>query len=487
MNFSNSVINDSWPLAFKAGPSVDIDSFIACFEELLEKQSIKTFWIAFSGGLDSTVLLHLISTQIAPPINSLVNVIHINHGLSRHAQQWESHCKQFCESLNFSYHTVAVDARPKPGESPEGAARRARYCAFEHLIQHDDAVVTAHHQDDQIETFFLQLFRGAGPKGLAAMPLLKPLGAGYLFRPLLLCSRSQLENYAKENHLNWIEDESNFDIAFDRNYIRHQLMPIIKKRWPGSAITLKRVIEISAQTDGLLDELAAIDYEDIFIPDNQTLTITKLITLSSARQQNLIRYWIRQLDLPLPNQIKLKEIINSVIGASQDANPVVKWQGAEIRRYRDDLYAIPPLIPHDASQIIVWDLQDKREIELPNGLGKLKAIQCNKDDNRDTSDNGDNGGLHIPTNATITIRFRQGGEKCQLPNRDGHHDLKKLFQEWGVPTWQRDRIPLIYCDGQLAAVVGHAFCNQCLLSPHSNDSLIELRRFFILRDPVHRP
>lgn len=400
----------------------------------------KKIFIAYSGGLDSHVLLHLLvqARKINPKLQ--LTAIHVNHNLSANAKQWTKHCKKICRELRVVCIIKNVNAKIKiKDHSPEEIARKLRYETFAETLPKNSVLVTAHQANDQAETLLLQLFRGAGPKGLAAMPLKIKFAKGWLVRPLLDFSREELLQYAKAQKLNWIEDESNTDTRFNRNLIRHKLMPIIKKNWPGIITTLNRVANHCARASELLENLAAEDLANV-INAKDTINIEALKKLSSARQDNVLRFWLHTLHLSTPSEVKLHEVIRTVVNSRSDASPVVGWQGAEIRRFQNHLYALSPLMPHDNKVILHFNL--KQPLKLPAGLGVLRA-KVNKKF------------AAAAKNKIFTVRFRQGGEKLKLAKRQGTHQLKKLMQEWQIPPWLRDRVPLVYCDAKIVAVVGY--------------------------------
>jgi tRNA(Ile)-lysidine synthase len=293
--------------------------------------------VAYSGGMDSHVLLHSLQS-----LNFELRAVHIHHGLSENADLWVEHCHKVCVDLEIEFIVKYINI--KIGKhSPEAIARELRYDEFKKLLSKGECLVTAHHADDQVETLLLQLFRGSGPKGLAAMPERKGFTHGDLLRPLLEFSRAELHQYAQQNNLKWIEDESNENIGIDRNFVRHKLMPLIKKKWPGTLKTLSRSAEHCAEAGELLVILAEQDYANIQGSKPNTLSIRKLLALNPARQNNVIRYWLHKLNFPTPSSIKLKHIKTDILNCRIDANPVVNWPGTEIRRYRDDLYVMLPL------------------------------------------------------------------------------------------------------------------------------------------------
>lgn len=396
--------------------------------------------LGYSGGVDSTVLLDLFAKQATPKLITRTQVVHVHHGLSPNADHWSEHCASQCKARNLSFKLLKINAKAKKGESPEMAARTARYQAFSNFMDADDYLLTAHHQDDQVETFFLQLLRGAGIKGLAGMPVIKKLEKINIIRPLLEYSRSQLEKYAQENKLQWIEDESNFDTAFQRNFLRHQVLPLIQQSWQGFKTSVLRTQNLCQEAQVLLEQIAAEDLIQVQAENIRKLPINKLLTLTLERRNNALRHWIALNNFRLPSQKKLQEIERTVMHSNADANPLVEWQGAEIRRYRNDLYLLAPLEPFDSTVCLAWDA--KSILPLPNNLGNLDPSIYEK--------------VQIPlpsVNTKVTIRFRQGGEKIKIQGRAGHHDLKKLLQEQGVPPWLRDRIPLLYHDEEIVGVL----------------------------------
>lgn len=402
-----------------------------------------TIWIAYSGGLDSSVLLHLIA-QLRPALHRPLQVVYINHGLSPNAKAWQEHCQQTCIRLALPYQSFTVSAQPGQGESPEAAARNARYQAFKRCMQYNDILLTAHHQDDQVETLLLQLLRGAGVKGLAAMPEISGLGQGHLLRPLLKFTRAQLLDYAQQQNVVWIEDESNFHDRFARNYLRHQLLPIIQQRWSSASKTITRTAQHCAEAAVLIDELAAIDSTALIGDAPHILLIAKLQTLSAARQRNVIRYWLTGLGFPIPNTQHMQQILQTVLHCASDAEPKVTWDSVEIRRYREYLYALPVQV---ALQGYEYEWDPKQPLTLsPSSV----TLTCELKQGQGIKQ-------HYLTKPLL-VRFRRGGERCHPQGRLGSHPLKKCMQEWGIPPWQRAHIPLIYAGEHLLAVVGYCIC-----------------------------
>ncbi len=399
--------------------------------------------VAYSGGCDSHVLLHALAAirdHLAAP---KLSALHINHGLADEADAWAAHCEKVAADLGIAIQIVDVDAMGEAGDSPEAAARQARYHAFEKIMQEGEGLLLAHHQDDQAETLLLQLFRGAGVRGLAAMPHCVTFSRGWLGRPLLGLCRQQLRDYAQAADLSWIEDPGNQSIDFDRNFLRHTVMPDLLPRWPALAQTLSRAAEHQASAGRLLDELAAVDLKSIAGTRRDCLSISGLRLLSRERQDNVLRYWIRMQGVSPPSTRQLQRLHAEVLAARDDAQPQLDWAGHRIRRYRDDLYLLPVQAPE--YQSLYWDLNgglnlpDGRCLSIKQTLGE--GLQAALQGRRD-----------------IAVRFRQGGEVCRPAGRKQTHRLKTLYQEWGVPPWERERIPLIYVGEEIAQVVGYCVC-----------------------------
>lgn len=394
----------------------------------------KRIIVGYSGGLDSTVLLHNLAAQ--PMLLSKLNPVHINHGLSPNALAWQSHCQQFCQSLGLSLTVMIVHF--DRSANIEESAREARYQAFDSMLDESDCLILGHHLDDQAETLLLQLFRGAGVDGLAAMTEVKQLKQGQLLRPLLVHSRQLLEDYAQFHHLAWIEDESNQDSSYSRNFLRHELIPSIKARWPAIARNLVRTATHCQQAQSNLDDLARIDCPALNSP-SQMLDLNSLGSLTQARLSNVIRYWLRINQVKIPNTLTFNRLINELIEAGEDAKPLVAWDRFSVRRYQQRLYLLDNEdveLPYSQ----VWH-SFPETLDLGKGLGQLSALPAQK-------------GLAIDASCQLEIRFRQGGEVIHWHGQ--RKQLKKLLQDWQIPPWLRDRIPLLYVNGELAAVIDYA-------------------------------
>ena len=407
------------------------------------------FAVAYSGGLDSTVLLHAMHHALTlashgfsdAPAFSL-RAIHVNHGLSPNANQWQKLCEQQCAHLGIPLHVERVKLDPEALANLESQARDKRYAVFERQLESDECLLMAHHLDDQAETFLLRSLRGAGPRGLAAIPKGRSLGRARLFRPLLGVSHAELHAYAEQALLAWVDDESNESLMFDRNFCRHELLPKIEARWPAYRDSWQRSAQLCAEADILLDDLAAIDFELVKCPVPTVVNAKQLQTLSQARQRNTLRYWLSLLSAPDPGWNVLTHIVEELIPAAQGTQPEIRWHANEtsvvLRRYRQNLY-LQKVIANIASLTPVeWQPKKMRHLK-DNGLIYSLAIE--------------GAGLRLEGDVMLNLRYRQGGETCKLQGRRTR-TLKKILQDANIAPWLRDRIPLVYCDDELVCIPG---------------------------------
>jgi tRNA(Ile)-lysidine synthase len=407
-------------------------------QQLLRQPVAACYWVAFSGGLDSQVLLHALY-QLREVLDASIGAVHVNHGLQPAADDWATHCRQVCADPHIPFVSLQVDGRALRGESPEAAARAARYAVLADWLPANDCLLTAQHQDDQAETLLLQLLRGSGVNGLAAMPSSAILGAGRHLRPLLDVRRDALRQYASALNLSWIEDPSNADTAFDRNYLRQEVLPILQQRWPSAAASMARSAGHCAEAAELLGNLAERELQALVSGDN-TLSLPGLLDLPPLRQRNVMRHWIKQLTGATLSAAVLARIFNDVIGSRSDSEPCVRWSRFEMRRFRNELFLLPQTSQLHPTGALDWTLAEP--LVLPLASGVL------------TADPVTGGGLRADAviAGKVSVSWRQGGEIFQPVGRGHHHRLKKLFQEQGIPPWVRSRIPLIYVQDQLAAV-----------------------------------
>ncbi len=403
--------------------------------------------VAYSGGLDSHVLLHALSGLRADHQFSL-SAIHIDHDLQVASDEWGRQCAGVCAVLDVRYVIKRVRVGGIADEGLEAAARRARYTALAAALEPDGILLTAHHGDDQAETVLLQLLRGTGIAGLAGMPIQSVFGPGRIVRPLLGFSRAALHAYALEHQLTWIEDPSNQESHLRRNFLRTEIMPGLARHWPAHASSLARTARHAAEAMELLDEVAETDLaacRHAVAHSPQALSINALAGHSPAHQRNLLRYWLRRQGFLAPATSQLEEVLAQVHSTPRSRQARVCWPGTEVWRYRDLLVAMPVQQSPDPELDVTWDL--RAPLDLP-GVGRLHAVPIR-----------DQGLSRARLNGkSLHIRLRSGGEMLTLPGRTHHHVLKKLLQAEGVPPWLRVRLPLFYADHELAAVADRWVC-----------------------------
>lgn len=396
-----------------------------------------TLFIGYSGGIDSHVLLHLLANQAH--LKYRIVALYVHHGLQAGADDWALHCEQQCRQLLVAFQLLEVNAKPNVGESPEEAARNARYAAFRQLINHDDVLLIAQHREDQLETVLLQMFRGAGLNGLAAMPVYASFGKGALVRPFLNTPKSSILSYANYHQLSWVEDPSNSVDDFDRNFLRNQIIPLLRQRWPSIDKTVARSAQHCADSAELIDNWTNNFLAQIIDPIDRCLLIHKWQLFTQVQRRHLLRQWLQSFGLKFPSQAVLQSIMDQVIEARLDANPKLVIQKHLIRKYRDKLYCLDEQSLFDCFAVGEWR-QGELSFDLGNGF-ELALVEAQ---------------AGIPKsfwlNHLITIDKRQGGETLKLSNRHGKHCLKKLYQENGIPPWERNNKPLLFIDGCLAFV-----------------------------------
>lgn len=407
--------------------------------------------VALSGGIDSTALLAALAEARCGGRRDEARVlrlraVHINHGLHPNATRWSAHCRRLARQLGVPLRVLSLKVARERGVSLEEAARVARYGCFAKQLRSGEALLTAHTQDDQLETVLLQLFRGCGLPGLAAMPDVAPLGPGRLVRPLLACSRSQLEAWLRARALTWIEDDTNLDERFDRNYLRRQVLPAVRRRWPGVARAVARSARHAAEAQGLLVKLGRSDVERS--SDGASLSVKALRLLPQDRRRNVLRLWIASHGHPLPDARRLEEIAGPLIDARADAHPHVEWgaEGATARRVvamrHADLLSLTErgrvLDSAAPAGRLAWDWQHS-SCTLPDG-GTLELTPQR----------------HGPIDLDalpprLEIGWRRGGERLRIRRGGPRRALKSLLQEAQVPLAERARLPLILADGALIA------------------------------------
>lgn len=399
--------------------------------------------VAFSGGMDSTVLLHALAdlrdSGLWGKRNFELRAIHIDHQLQAASAQWSEHCLSVAENLSIPCTSVSVHVQVAD-EGVEAAARRARYDALRSMIGAQDALLTAHHANDQLETVLLALMRGAGAAGLSGSPRCQRFGAGLLVRPMLPFTRRALEVWARDRHLRWIEDPTNDNAAFDRNFLRAQVTPILERRWPAAASSATRSAAHLSETSQLLEALADIDLESAGV--GPCLDLSVLALWPSARRRNVLRAWLKRRGIRAPTTRKLGGLEHDIFLAQPDRVPSIEIDGAVLRRYRDLLYC-DPIHPVLDTTPLDWRIDE--HLELPAALGSLSMQPAVGADERRALSSA-----KLPSK--LTVRFREGGETLRPGALQVTKELKKLLQESAVLPWWRARLPLIYAGEALVAV-----------------------------------
>ena len=416
------------------------------FTQVLDRyyQSGPKIVLAFSGGVDSRLLLELLSRY--QQVNSTGNnpikchAVYVHHGLSSNADDWADKCLMWAEQVGITCSVEQVSLDINSGDSIELLAREARYQVLSKHIQAGDLLLTGQHADDQVETFLLALKRGSGPKGLSSMAESMPFAGGMLVRPLLAIKREQIEAAAKEEGLDWVEDESNQDTRYDRNFLRHRIVPDLSERWPSIHQAVQRSASLCAQQEALLDELLGAVFERALQSD-LSLSIDELATHSDLARARLIRMWLAKLNANMPTQVQLNLIWNEVGLAQQDANPKLQLKQGEVRRFQNRLYWVT-----ETADVTTWqsDIQTDTALVLPERLGELTL-----------NTSSEQATIALPPHPELLrVTFNPEGLSAHPTTRNHSRKLKKLFQEYNVPSWLRRQIPILMYQNQVVAVAG---------------------------------
>lgn len=407
--------------------------------------------LGLSGGLDSVVLLDLLA-QLRHPLQFQLSATHVNHQLSPQAGDWAAFCASLCDAYTVPLTTIAVQVPFQSGDSLEAAARSVRHEALKRCAT--DFIVLAHHLDDQAETLMLQLLRGCGVEGASAM------GEQHerQLRPLLQISRAQLEQYARRRGLNWVEDESNLDTRFDRNFLRHRVLPVLEERFPAYRETLLRASSNFSESALLQQELAALDASSAI--HKKKLSVAALAHLSLPRAKNLLRHFMKLHGIAAPSAIRLDDMLNQLLSAKPDARIRIPLGSFELRRFLNQAWIIPALPQPDHDLSYTW--QGESEIELGALRGTLKFWPVQ----------GQGISRARLEQAPVTLRLRQGGERLQPDCKRPQRSLKNLFQEAGIPPWKRQTMPLLFSGENLVAGLGIGIA--CTFQAHPDEPGIML-------------
>ncbi|GGO72129.1 tRNA lysidine(34) synthetase TilS [Bowmanella pacifica] len=417
------------------------DKLYSCFKSSLSLHTNQQVVVAYSGGLDSSVLLHLAARLRAELPQLDVGAVHIHHGLSPNADDWLRHCQAQCQALALPFVSQRVNLASGSRQSLEALARDARYQAITALTKEDTVVLLGQHQDDQLETVLLQLKRGAGPKGLAAMAQVQQrLGRTYL-RPLLSHRREELEAYANLYGLRWIEDESNLDQGFERNFLRHAVIPSLKQRWPAITQTVSRSARLCAEQQQLLEEVSKERLQTVQVGADY-LDIQALQKFSKAWQQQLVRLWLQEAQVQAPPEQLLQRLDRELFDAREDGQPCLSWGEWQFRRFRQRLYLLKRNLG-EKNTPKVWLGQSSLLLEDGRQLLFIRD-----------PDAEDLPKLYLLPGQQVQICFNELSHPFCPAGEKHHKPLKQWFKQADIPPWQRQAMPLVLIDGKLAAVVG---------------------------------
>ncbi len=415
----------------------------------LPESERRSLVLGYSGGVDSEVLAFILSEYVKRYPDTKVKLIYVNHGLSVNAELWQQHCEKQAQKYCLPFVVKQVEVKQGARLSLESEARKVRYNAFKQEMQANDVLLTAHHKDDQLETLLLALKRGQGPKGLSSMAQLQSLGDQYWqYRPLLTWSKNDIIDFAHQNKLQHIEDESNQDTQFDRNFLRQDVIPLLKLRWPAIADTASRSALLCQQQEMLLDEITEHKLKQhlgVSIYATSVLKLESFKTLSQAWQRQILRTFIRSHHLPIPSLIQLEQAIEQLSNAKADAQIELNISGLLLRRFRNQIFiasATEKQIPKN-DQVTLTEIEST--VELNDGR-KIVSLVKKRDQQQ----------LRLPNeDEQISVRFEIAGSmRCFPHNRDKPRQLKKLWQELHVPPWERSRVPFIFYNETLVAAVG---------------------------------
>ena len=402
-------------------PDLDRPSATPALRATLRDLPPAPLWVGLSGGLDSSVLLHLLAHH--PPARAArLRALHVHHGLHPQADRWTAHCEHLCAALDVELTIVPVSVARDAGGGLEAAARDARYLAFAATLADGDTLALGHHRGDQAETFLLRALRGSGTGGLGAMRRWRTLGNAQLWRPLLDTARTDLLAHAQAHGLAWIEDPSNRDVDFDRNFLRERVLPLLRERWPRVDAAFARSAGLLADADALLADGDVIALAQAATADRWCVSASELRRLPAARRARVLRRWIAGLQLPALPGNGVERIEQDLLTARADAQACFVWQGVAVTRWRDLLHAGRQHAPLPADWRIAWD--GRRPAALPGG-GVLRLL----------------GADALP--APGVLHARRGSQRITLPGREHSHSLKQVLLDLGVPPWQRAQLPLL--------------------------------------------
>lgn len=390
----------------------------------------KAYWVGFSGGADSTALLQALH-ESRENLPAPVRAVHFDHGLQPDSEEWTEHCREFCAARDIPLHTERLEIQRDGRISLEEAARNVRYRAVTALLDDGEMYLTAHHAEDQAETLFLNLMRGSGIEGLAAIPVLRTLERGWVARPLLDVHRGELEDFLERRNIAWLEDPSNLDRAFDRNFLRHELFPLLEARWPGVA---RRLVRTARNARAGSNALARFIEGETgrWLQDPLRLPVSRLMAVDGGMRSLVLRHWLRRHEVPTLPEARMGEFLKQLANSHPDSQPAVAWDNWSIRRYRDDLWLQHDL-PLDGCTSAPWTEGAEMPLGPESGRYRLQGP--------DTV---------IPRGWRVGPRTVGGRIR---PSAEGHsRKIKHMLQAAAVPPWLRLGIPVLYWDDEPVAL-----------------------------------
>ncbi len=415
--------------------------------------------LALSGGLDSNVLLHcLVGLKSSGQLKQL-RALHVNHGLQSCSQDWLVQCKQNCDDYGVEFVSASLNMGAEVDTDVERQAREGRYQVFSKYLEQDEVLLLAHHQNDQAETLLFRLLRGCGLDGASAMPRQRKIGKSWLLRPFLDVTRRELENYARQNQLTWIDDPSNQSVKYSRNFLRQQVIPLLETRWPSMINTLARFTELAQEQKLLLMEVAAEDLQQMSRQPDQ-IEIEKIEKLSPQRQKNLLHYWGKLLTEMSPSSVEIDQLLTQMKPAKNSAIEV-RFSTGIVRSYGGMFYFCQHSEPDMLKEKVCWtslslplilsnqvEIHSEQQPAILAANDKIEKIGQNKIK------------VRLPgKDEKVWVDSRRGGERCCPAERNHSADLKKIYQELNIPPWQRQWLPIIYYNDQIVAVPGIFVCN----------------------------
>ncbi len=420
-----------------ANPDARFDSD-GLLQSMARLPQTRLFWVGFSGGVDSSALLHALHKN-RDALQAPIHAVHFHHGLHPSADSWQQHCRNFCRERDISFTSRKLEIKRANRTSIEEESRNCRYLAIGEMLQRNDIYLTAHHADDQAETLFLNLMRGSGIEGLAGIPELRNLGKGWVARPLLNTRRSELENYLIRHGIDWLEDPSNRDPSFDRNFLRNCLFPQLETRWPGVVQRLTRTSRTARMSVTALADFIDIHCDEL-LHNRHRMPLRPFLQLEPPMRALVLRQWLRRQEIPALPEVRLNEFIQQIAGSTSSSQAEVRWGGWQIKLYGNLIWLQDQVIP-TLESCKDWTVGSK--MKLNDSLGCLQLYGSK---------------ITIPGGWRVTSRRK--GKRIRLHDQGVRRKLKDLFRESAIPPWLRSSIPVLYWDGEAVAIGDWIFAHR---------------------------